>query len=377
EVIVHLIEKYYRDGFLEEAVRKAVRRLTGSFALGIISKREPTKLIGVRSFSPLILGKGEKEKFLASDVPAILDYTKKAIFLEENEIAILEKKNIKIMDFDGKVKKGKVHLIKWTTKDAQKEGFPHFMLKEIFEQPKVLERILSQRIKKNIVYFEELKISKDTLKKIKNICIVACGTAYHAGFVGKYILEKICRIPTSVYLASEFRYAEPILDKDTLLIAISQSGETADTLASVRQAKLWGIKVLSICNVLGSSLTRESEGVIYIHAGPEISVASTKAYTAQLAILYLFSFYLARIKDLISEEKLSSYLKILKSIPKKQNQILNNLDYIKGIARRHSNFGSFLYLGRNINYPSALEGALKLKEISYIPAEGYACLLYT
>jgi glucosamine--fructose-6-phosphate aminotransferase (isomerizing) len=246
------------------------------------------------------------------------------------------------------------------------------MLKEIFEQPKILEGILSQRIRDNKIFFEELKISEEELSEINSISIVACGTAYHAGFVGKYILERICCIPVTVDLSSEFRYADSILNKDTLILAISQSGETADTLAAAREAKKSGAKVLSICNVLGSTLTREADGVIYTHAGPEIGVASTKAYTAQLAILYLFGLYLAGLKKTLSQEKIEKLLETLKICPDLQKKVLASANNIKSLARRHSHFGSFLFLGRNINFPSALEGALKLKEISYIPAEGYA-----
>ena len=371
EVIVHLIEKYYSDNLtLEEAVQKAVRQLKGSFAIGVISQSEPKKIVGARFQSPLIVGIGENENFLASDVPAILDYTKKVIFLEENEIVVLEKDKVKIMDFSGKEIKRQPQKIEWTKEEAEKQGFKHFMLKEIYEQPNILEEILKRRIKDGI-FFEELKLDKEDFLKIKDIAIVACGTAYHAGLVGKYILEQLCGIPVNVEVSSEFRYRNLVIDENTLVIAISQSGETADTLASVRQAKLQGAKILSICNVLGSTLTRESDGLIYTQAGPEISVASTKAYTAQLIVLYLFSLYLAELKGRLTEAKIKEYLEKLKEIPQKQKYILSQIETIKEIAKSHAHFGSFLYLGRNINYPSALEGALKLKEISYIPAEGY------
>ncbi|MCM8757463.1 MAG: glutamine--fructose-6-phosphate transaminase (isomerizing) [Candidatus Omnitrophica bacterium] len=371
EVIVHLIEKFHKDSSLEEATRRAVKRLKGSFAIAVISEKEPDKLIGARFQSPLIVGLGERENFLASDIPALLDYTKEVIFLEENEIVVLKKDKIKITDFEGKIIERQPIRINWTTEEAKKLGFKHFMLKEIYEQPKILEGILNRRVKELDIFFEELRIKEQDFLKIKSIYIVACGTAYHAGLVGKYILEALCNLPTSVEVSSEFRYRRHLIDKETLVVAISQSGETADTIASIREAKAKGAKILSVCNVLGSSLTRESDGVIYTHAGPEISVASTKAYTAQLAILYLFSFYLASLRGLISKEEIKFYLEALKGVPEKQNQILSNLNTVIKIAKRHSHFGSFLYLGRNINYPSALEGALKLKEISYIPAEGY------
>jgi len=374
EVIVHLIEKFYKDGKLEDAVRKAVSKLEGSFAIGVISKREPDKLVGARLGGPLIIGLGKNENFLASDVPAVLEHTKNIVFLDENEVAILTKDGFKVTDFSGKEIPKKPNRISWDIALAQKQGYKHFMLKEINEQPKIIENLLSTRIQKetNNIIFEEQRIPEEQLRVIKNIAIVACGTAYHAGFVGKYILESVCGISTSVDVSSEFRYRDLLIDKDTLVIAISQSGETADTLAGVRQAKKHGAIILSICNVLGSTLTRESDGVIYIHAGPEIGVASTKAYTAQLAVLYLFTFYLARIKNILPQEKINKYLEELQGIPGQQEEILKYQNTIANLARRHSHFGSFLYLGRNINFPSALEGALKLKEISYIPAEGYA-----
>jgi glucosamine--fructose-6-phosphate aminotransferase (isomerizing) len=248
------------------------------------------------------------------------------------------------------------------------------MLKEINEQPNILENVLGIRIQKESgkIVFEEQRVPEEQLKGIKNIAIVACGTAYHAGLVGKYILESICQIPTSIDVSSEFRYRDLLIDRDTLVLAISQSGETADTLAGVREAKKHKVAVISICNVLGSTLARESDGVIYTHAGPEIGVASTKAYTAQLAALYLFAFYLAEVKNILPKEKVQKYLEELKRVPKLMEAILKEQDNIARLARRHAHFGSFLYLGRNVNFPSALEGALKLKEISYIPAEGYA-----
>ncbi|MCX5703991.1 MAG: glutamine--fructose-6-phosphate transaminase (isomerizing), partial [Candidatus Omnitrophica bacterium] len=312
--------------------------------------------------------------FLASDVPAILDSTKEVIFLEENEMVTLTKDSCKVTDFNGRELPKQPTKINWDIAQAQKQGYKHFMLKEINEQPKIIENILNTRIKKegNKIIFEEQQIPEDTLKGIKSIAIVACGTAYHAGLVGKYILESVCGIPTCVDVSSEFRYRNLLIDESTLVIAISQSGETADTLAGIRQAKKLKAPVLAICNVLGSTLTRESDGVIYTHAGPEIGVASTKAYTAQLAILYLIAFYLAAIKNILPQDKINKYLEAFKNIPRQQEEILKKQDAISHLARRHSHFGSFLYLGRNINYPSALEGALKLKEISYIPAEGYA-----
>ncbi len=372
EVIVHLIEKFYKDNPLEEAVRRAVKQLTGSFAVAVISRREPEKLVGARSGSPLIAGAGRKENFLASDVPAILEYTKEIIFLEEGEVVVLTKDQIKITDFSGEEIARKPVRINWDIAQAQKQGYKHFMLKEINEQPARLADLLGMRLKKaGEIVLEEQRIPEGALKNLKQISIVACGTAYHAGLVGKYVLESVCDLPVSIDVSSEFRYRKLILDENTLVIAISQSGETADTLAGIREAKAKKAKVLAICNVLGSTLTRESDGVIYTHAGPEIGVASTKAYTAQLACLYLFALSLARIRGALNAAKINAYLEGLSGIAKLQGSVLEKQDEIARLARRYSNFGSFLYLGRNINFPSALEGALKLKEISYIPAEGY------
>lgn len=374
EVIVHLIEKFLKNAGLEDAVRKAIAQLEGSFAIGVISHKEPDKLIGARLGSPLIVGVGKDENFLASDAPAILESTRDIIFLNERELVVLTKTSVKVTDFSGKEIAKTPTRINWDITSAQKAGYPHFMLKEINEQPKILESFLNARVKKdtNKITFEEQHIPEATLKNIKNISVVACGTAYHAGFVGKYIIESLCGIPVAVDVSSEFRYRDLLIDKETLVIAISQSGETADTLAGVREAKRRGAPVLAICNCLGSTLTRESDGIIYTHAGPEIGVASTKAYTAQLLALYIFAFYLAGLKNIMPQDKINTYLEELKSIPALQGEILKGQHTIAHLAHRHSHFGSFLYLGRNINYPSALEGALKLKEISYIPAEGYA-----
>lgn len=373
EVLVHLIEGYLKDSSLEDAVRKTLMKVEGSFAIGVISSREPDKLVGARFGSPLIVGLGKNENFIASDVPAILDSTKEVIFLEENQIVILTKDNCRITDMSGKEIPGKASHIAWDIAAAEKQGYRHFMLKEINEQPRLLETFLSARIKEHSrIEFEEQHIPESRLKDIKNISVVACGTAYHAGVVGKYIIESVCSIPVSVDVSSEFRYRDLLVDKDTLVIAVSQSGETADTLAGVRKAKELGCPILSICNVLGSTLTRESDGVIYTHAGPEIGVASTKAYTQQLAAFYLIAFYLAEIRHIMPQEMIIGYLDTFRKIPALQEALLKDQETIATLAHRHSHFGSFLYLGRNINYPSALEGALKLKEISYIPAEGYA-----
>jgi len=372
EVIVHLLEKFHKDLSLEESLRRTLKLLVGSFAVAVISSREPDRIAAARSGSPLIVGLGRGENFLASDVPAILDRTKEIIFIDENEIVMLAKESVHVTDLSGEILHKKPVHISWDIAQAEKQGYKHFMLKEINEQPGIIEKLLHARIKGKEIVFEEQGVPAEKLKEITNIFIVACGTAYHAGMVGKYVLESTCAIPTAIDVSSEFRYRDLLIDKNTLVLAISQSGETADTLAGIREARKKGASVISICNVLGSTLTRESDGVIYTHAGPEIGVASTKAYTAQLASLYLFAFYLAGVRGVPLAKKIEKYLSRLQEIPKLQSRILKDQAKIAKLALRHAHFGSFLFLGRNLNYPTALEGALKLKEVSYIPAEGYA-----
>ncbi|MDD5292353.1 MAG: glutamine--fructose-6-phosphate transaminase (isomerizing) [Candidatus Omnitrophica bacterium] len=365
EVAAHLVEKYYK-GNLKEAFLKAVNKLEGSFAIVLMSSKYPDRLLFARLGSPLIAGVGKGENFLASDVPAILSHTNKVIYVKDCQAGEIRKDKISLFNLKGKTQPLKVEKILWDLESAQKSGYPHFMLKEIHEQPSVLKHLAAAGIK-----FD--KKLTGALKNARQVSIVACGTAYHAGMVGKYVIEEMARVPVSVDVSSEFRYRSPIIDSRSVLIAISQSGETADTLAAVREAKNKGAKIVSICNVVGSSLTRESDFVFYTHAGPEIGVASTKAYTAQLMVLYLFGLNLARIKKSLPVATISKYNKILRNIHTHARLILKNCSRrICDVAGRHHNFGSFLFLGRNLNYPSALEGALKLKEISYIPAEGYA-----
>lgn len=371
EIVAHLIEEYYR-GDLLKAVRQAIRRLEGAFALGVISSEHPDILIAARVGSPLIIGLGRKENFIASDAPAILEYTRRIIYLKDRQLAVLRKDGVDVFGFEGKAVRPKADRVTFRVDAVQKQGFAHFMLKEIHEQPDVLARMIKARLKGNMVALQGLGLTDQQLRGVKNIIIVACGTAYHAGLVGRYVIEKLAGIPVSVEAASEFRYRDPIVDRATLVVAISQSGETADTLAAVREARGKGARVVSICNVVGSSLTRESDGVLYTHAGPEIGVASTKAYAAQIAMLYLMALKLSAFKKAITEKTRRGIIKDFRGIPALYREILKNKNAVAAVARKNSHFGCFLFLGRNINYPSALEGALKLKEISYIPAEGYA-----
>lgn len=371
EIIAHLVEEYFQKDLLS-AVFKAIKELKGAFAIGVVSSHDPETLIAARVGSPLIIGIGEKENFIASDVPAILEHTRKVIYLKDGQLAVLKKQKVSLYTFDGKPVKPKVDKVTFKIDDVQKQGYAHFMLKEMHEQPQVLRQMFQARIKGNQVVLDGINLNDKQLKAVNKIIIVACGTAYHAGLVGKYLIENLSRVPVSIDVSSEFRYRDPIVDKKTLVVAISQSGETADTLAAIREAKSKGAKIISVCNVVGSSLTRESHGVLYTHAGPEIGVASTKAYTAQLGMLYLLALKLGIIRRKHSSEDLVKIIKDLKQIPLLYEKILKNKNEVAQIAKENSHFGCFLFLGRNINFPTALEGALKLKEISYIPAEGYA-----
>jgi glucosamine--fructose-6-phosphate aminotransferase (isomerizing) len=371
EVIAHLVSEYFK-GDLVKAVQKAIGRVRGAFAIGVVSSANTKLLVAARVGSPLIIGIGNGENFIASDVPAILDKTKRVIYLKDGEMAALTADEVKIWKFDGKSVTPKIDTVTFTVGSAQKEGYPHFMLKEIHEQPHVLAQMIKARTLGDHVVLDGIGLSDSQLKSVKNIYIVACGTAYHAGMVGKYLIEKISGIPVSVDAASEFRYREPILQKNTLILSVSQSGETADTLAAVRDARARGAKAITICNAVGSSLVRESDGVLYTHAGPEIGVASTKAYTAQIGMLYLFALKLGELHKKLSDAERHQIIKELKHVPVLYKKILDHKDLVAQIAKKKYRFGCFLFLGRNVNYPSALEGALKLKEISYIPAEGYA-----
>lgn len=371
EVIAQLIGHFYQGDFLA-AVQKALAKLEGAFALGILCEDAPDTLIAARIGSPLIIGVGDEEFFIASDVPAILEETRNIIYLKDGEMAVMNPGGIQVMTFNGKAVTPKVDKVKFSVDAVKKQGFPHFMLKEIHEQPAVLQGMIKSRIKGSRIELEGSSLTDHQLKKIRNIVIVACGTAYHAGMIGRYVIERVAGIPVSVDAASEFRYRDPILNAQTLVVAISQSGETADTLAAVREARKKQARVLSICNVVGSSLARESDGVLYTHAGPEIGVASTKAYIAQISMLYFLALKLGSFTGKAPLAERKRIIAALKHMPRIYEEILKNKGDVAKIAKKNSHFGCFLFLGRNINYPSALEGALKLKEISYIPAEGYA-----
>jgi len=372
EVLPHLIEKYYK-GNLEAAVRRALKDAHGSYAIAVIHTGEPDKLVGARYGSPLIVGVGKGENFLASDCPAVLDKTRKFIFVEDREVITLTKDSVGISDLNGKRVNRKTSVIEWDISQAEKGGFAHFMLKEIYEQPRVIHKILSARtnVTKGQVKLDGMGLTPKQLSKFDNIVIAACGTAYHAGLVGEYLIEKFARIPVEADVSSEFRYRSPVLDRKTLFVAVSQSGETADTLAALREARKNGATVISICNVVGSTIARESDGVIYTYAGPEIGVASTKAYTAQVATFVLLALYLGKIKGLIGQRQLKNILNEFEMIPEHMDEILDEAETIKNCAKKYFKLPCFMYIGRGVNFPNALEGALKLKEISYIHAEGY------
>jgi len=370
EIIAHLIEDNF-DGDLRNAVVKALGKLDGSYALGVI-RSDCEELIAARNESPLIIGLGDGENFISSDIPAILEYTKKVIYLNDKEIAVLSRNGVEIFDLEGSKKERGAEEIEWNAEQAKKQGYKHFMLKEIFEQPQAVTETINGRLEDSgVLIKDEVGLSEEEIKNIKRIIIVACGTSWHAGLVGEFMLEELAKIPVEVEYASEFRYRDPIIDKGTIVIAISQSGETADTLAALREAKKKGAKIISVVNVKGSSIARESDSVIYTYAGPEIGVASTKAFISQLIVLYLITVYFGKIKELLPTEQIRNRVKDLRKLPLQMQAVLEDKDYIKLHAEQFYEKKNALYLGRGINYPIALEGALKLKEVSYIHAEGY------
>ncbi|MDD5032374.1 MAG: glutamine--fructose-6-phosphate transaminase (isomerizing) [Patescibacteria group bacterium] len=362
EIIAHLIQKFHNGSF-PEAVAKALELIEGTFGLAVI-QREENKIIAARRGSPLVLGLGEGEMFIASDVSAVLDYTKKIVYLNDDELAIVERDGYSVKNLKGEEVNKKVYEIKWTLDQIEKKGFKHFMLKEIFEQPEAVINTLRGRVKEG-----KIKLSLDLdLNSLRRIVIVACGTSWHSALIGKYLLEKNTDIPVEVDYASEFRYRDPLVNKNDLVIVISQSGETADTLAALKEAKAKGAKTLGIINVVGSTIAREVEMGIYSHAGPEIGVASTKAFTVQVIDLLLLALFLRQEKGLKPEKTIINDLEVL---PEKIKEVLKQSDNIRKLAKKFVNCKNIIYLGRGLNFPVALEGALKLKEISYIHAEGY------
>ncbi len=375
ETIAHLVRKYYQ-GDLFAAVKRALQDVEGAYAIGVICQDNPDVLVAARHGSPLIVGLGDGEAFIASDVPAIMKYTRKVLYIDNGQVCEIRRDGYKIEDLQGHPVTLEVKQVDWDDAAAEKEGFPHFMLKEINQQPDVIRNTLRGRVSEGSeeVQLKDMNIGLDELKACKQIHIVACGTAWHAGMVGKYLIEKFTRVPVELDIASEYRYRDPIIPENTIMIPVSQSGETADTLEAIRIAKSKGAKVASIVNAVGSSVARESHGVIYQQAGPEIGVASTKAYTSQVTCFALFTIWLGETRGSISKEQARTMIAELRAIPDKIQWVLDNQENIVNCAKDPKYLDTFnaLFLGRSYNYPSALEGALKLKEISYIHAEGYA-----
>ncbi|MDP2390028.1 MAG: glutamine--fructose-6-phosphate transaminase (isomerizing), partial [Acidobacteriota bacterium] len=364
EVVAHLVQKEWRDDGLENAVLRAMKRVRGLFALVLLSADDPNKLVAVRNGPPIVVGIGDGESFVASDVPAILSHTRDVVFMEDRDMAILTPAGVTFQTLDGKAVERKPTRVLWDPISAEKAGYKHFMLKEIFEQPHAVRDTVLGRasLDSGQIHLDEMAISADDLRRIDKITLLACGTSWHAALVGKFMIEELAQLSVEVDYGSEYRYRNPIIDKQTLAVAITQSGETADTLAALREAKGKGARSLAICNVVGSMATREAEGTIYTHAGPEIGVASTKAFTTQLVALYLFALRLAEVRETLTKEQRCEHIKALMQLPQALEDTLKTAKQVEEIAVRFHNRADFLYLGRGINYPIALEGALKLKE---------------
>ena len=373
EVVAHLVEREWKDDGLDGAVRRAMTRLRGLFALVLLSADDPQKLVAVRNGPPVVVGLGEGEYFVASDIPAILQYTRNVVFLGDQEMAVVTQAGAVFSDFSGTVIAKTPTRVTWDPIAAEKAGYKHFMLKEIFEQPAAVRDTILGRVslETGTIFPDETGLSDADLTSIDRVTLIACGTSWHAALVGKFLIEELARVPVEVDYGSEYRYRKPLAGPKTLAVAITQSGETADTLAALREAKQQGAKSLAICNVVGSMATRESDGTIYTHAVPEIGVASTKAFTSQLVALYLLALHMGQARKTLTVEQRKTHIADLLQLPQQIEQVLKCAPQIEDIASRFYNRTDFLYLGRGINYPIALEGALKLKEISYIHAEGY------
>jgi glutamine---fructose-6-phosphate transaminase (isomerizing) len=373
EVVAHLVEQEWKDDGLENAVLRAMKTLRGLFAIVLLSADDPEKIVAVRNGPPVVVGLGDGEWFVASDIPAILQHTRDVAFLDDQEMAVVTRGGVKFTTLDGQVVEKKPTRVTWDPVQAEKAGYKHFMLKEIFEQPTAVRETILGRVSQDtgLVFLDEMKLTDKDFQAIDKVQLLACGTSWHAGLIGKFLIEQFAALPTEVDYGSEYRYRSPIVDDKTLTIVITQSGETADTLAALREAKSKGARSIAICNVVGSMATRDADGTLYTHAGPEIGVASTKAFTCQLVALYLMAMYLGQVRGTLNEERRRKHIADLIRLPSILEQVLKTGKQVEDIAGRFHNRTDFLYLGRGINYPIALEGALKLKEISYIHAEGY------